>query len=81
MRPQRSLTYFVSAELGHRKIVMLRFAVVQPGPRAAAIVRVASRLRGGVVSAVVDHDDAAAQSLAKQLGAKVVASSVEQLHQ
>ncbi len=60
---------------------MLRFAVVQPGPRAAAIVRVASRLRGGVVSAVVDHDDAAAQSLAKQLGAKVVASSVEQLHQ
>ncbi len=59
----------------------MRFALVQSGTQAAAFVRIAPRLRGGVISAVVDSDATSARRLAEQLGVSVWATSTEQLHQ
>src|SRR5687767_10008689 len=59
----------------------MRFALVHPGAQAAAIVRLAPRLRGGTITAVVEPDAAAAERLAGQLGAAAWATSTKRLHQ
>lgn len=59
----------------------MRFALVQAGAQAAAIVRVAPRLRGGTITAVVESDAAAAERLAGQLGSPIWTTSTERLHQ
>src|SRR5262245_20323585 len=60
---------------------MTRLALVRPGLQSAAFARVAPRLRGGVITAVVDPDAAAAKRFAEELGLSVWATSTEQLHQ
>ena len=59
----------------------MRFALVEVGTQAAAFVRIAPRLRGGEITAVVDSDVAVAQRLAEQLQTKVWATSADQLHE
>jgi predicted dehydrogenase len=59
----------------------MRFAIVNSGAYSAALVRVAPRLRGGTITAVVEPEAAAAKRLAGQLGVAVWAASTEQLHQ
>jgi predicted dehydrogenase len=66
---------------GFTQVLTMRFALVQAGAQAAAIVRVAPRLRGGAITAVVDSDAAAAERLAGQLGAAIWTTSAERLHQ
>jgi predicted dehydrogenase len=60
---------------------MTRLALVQVGVQGPALVRVAPRLRGGTISAVVDSNAGEAQRLAKSVGAAVWATSTDELHQ
>jgi predicted dehydrogenase len=62
-------------------IIMRRFALVQAGDQAEAFVRVATRLRGGAIAAVVEPAADAAKRLADKLGVTVWATSTERLHQ
>ena len=59
----------------------MRFALVEVGPHAAALGRIAPRLRGGTITAVVHADEAAARKFAEQLQAPIWATSAEQLHE
>ena len=60
---------------------MTRLALVQVGEQFSAIRRIAPRLRGGQITAVVDSDAVQAQRFAKELEVSTWATSTTELHQ
>jgi hypothetical protein len=60
---------------------MVRLALANAGQLGAAIVRVAPRLKGGAIAAVVDADGDVAKDLSRQLGAAITATATDRLHE